>query len=239
MNIVNDLVIDAASMWWIYPLLLLFCFIDGFLPPVLPSETLIVALSAVSVTSGQPNLWLLALAGFLGAISGDQVAYRIGRAAGAGGFRWMRGARAQATLHWARRELDKRGAMLILTARYVPVGRVAVNFTAGTTRFPLRQFTVLDLIACATWIGYSIGIGIVAGAWVDQHPLLGAALAIAIAIVMGFLIDHAMQGISRFRRRRLDRSTSALTTAASAPAAAEVEKPAPQPVGKNARSKSA
>ncbi|WP_188668272.1 DedA family protein [Tersicoccus solisilvae] len=210
--------IHAASMWWIHPLLLLFCFIDGF-APILPSETLIVALSALSVSSGQPNLGFVAIAGFLGAVAGDQVAYRMGRAAGASGFRWMQGARAQATLHWARRELDKRGAMLILTARYIPVGRVAVNFTAGATRFPLRQFTILDIIACATWIGYGIGIGIVAGAWVHEHPLLGAGLAIVIAIAIGFLIDHAMQWVSRIRARRVARAEAAGGTTAARPAA--------------------
>lgn len=227
MHIVSDLVMHAASMWWIHPLLLFFCFIDGF-APILPSETLIVALSALSVSSGQPNLGFVALAGFLGAVAGDQVAYRMGRAAGASGFRWMQGARAQATLQWARKELDKRGAMLILTARYIPVGRVAVNFTAGATRFPLRQFTILDIIACATWVGYGIGIGIVAGAWVHEHPLLGAGLAIVIAIVIGFVIDHGMQLISRVRERRRARTDEV----AGAPAAT-----ASGPVRENARSK--
>ncbi|MEH0110370.1 DedA family protein [Tersicoccus sp. MR15.9] len=232
----SDLVMHAASMWWIHPLLLLFCFIDGFLP-ILPSETLIVALSALSVSSGQPNLGFVAIAGFLGAVAGDQVAYRMGRAAGSSGFRWMQGARAQATLQWARRELDKRGAMLILTARYIPVGRVAVNFTAGATRFPLRRFTVIDMVACATWIGYGIGIGIVAGAWVHEHPLLGAGLAIVIAIVIGFVIDHAMQWVSRVKARRAERHHGA--TATTATTAAKLEIPSPEPVRQNARSENA
>ncbi|OMH31622.1 hypothetical protein BGP79_10620 [Tersicoccus sp. Bi-70] len=233
------MVMHAASMWWIHPLLLLFCFIDGF-APILPSETLIVALSALSVSSGQPNLGFVAIAGFIGAVAGDQVAYRMGRAAGSSGFRWMQGARAQASLRWARRELDKRGAMLILTARYIPVGRVAVNFTAGATGFPLRQFTVLDLVACATWIGYGIGIGIVAGAWVHEHPLLGAGLAIVIAIAIGFIIDHAMQWVGRIKARRAARAEGGSGSGtATESAAATLDTPAVEPVRENARSENA
>lgn len=48
----------------------------------------------------------------------------------------MRKQKTAAAFAWARRELDQRAAAIILTARYIPVGRIAVNMTAGATGFP-------------------------------------------------------------------------------------------------------
>ena len=172
MEFINEAILHAAGQWWIYPILTIFCFIDGFVP-ILPSETLIVALGALSVTSGQPNMWWVMAAAALGAIAGDNMAYMLGRHIGVERFRWMRKPKVHRALNWARYELDKRGAMLIFTARYIPVGRVAVNWIAGTTAYPRRRFVILDVFASITWVAYSAGVGIVAGNWVHEHPLLG------------------------------------------------------------------
>lgn len=50
--------------------------IDGFFPPI-PSESLAIALAALSVSSGQPNLALIILVAAAGAFTGDQIAYTI------------------------------------------------------------------------------------------------------------------------------------------------------------------
>ncbi|WP_211877547.1 DedA family protein [Pseudarthrobacter albicanus] len=201
MEFINEAILHAAGQWWIYPTLLVFCFIDGFVP-ILPSETLIVALGALSLSSGQPNMWLVMAAGALGAIGGDNMAYLLGRHVGVERFRWMRKPKVQRAMHWARYELDKRGAMLIFTARYIPVGRVAVNWIAGTTGYPRRRFVILDICASITWVAYSAGIGIMAGTWVHEHPLLGVGIAIAFAIVLGIVIDHLLTWLHRWRDTR-------------------------------------
>lgn len=189
MDIINEAIIHASSAWWILPLLYLFCIIDGFLP-VLPSETLIVGLASVAVGTGAPNLVLLALAGAAGAVTGDHIAYRLGRRVGIDRFHWMRRRRTHRLFGFARHELDKRGALLVFTARYIPVGRVAVNFTAGATRFPLRRFTVLDVLGCLTWGAYSATIGAVAGHWMHDNQLLGIAISILVAIILGCILDR-------------------------------------------------
>jgi membrane protein DedA with SNARE-associated domain len=198
---INEAILHAAGQWWIYPILTIFCFIDGFVP-ILPSETLIVALGALSVTSGQPNMWFVMAAAAIGAIAGDNMAYLLGRHVGVERFRWMRKPKVQRALNWARYELDKRGAMLIFTARYIPVGRVAVNWIAGTTAYPRRRFVLLDIFASVTWVAYSAGIGVIAGNWVHEHPLLGVAIAVAFAIVLGIVIDHALTWLHRWRDTR-------------------------------------
>ncbi|WP_417216048.1 DedA family protein [Arthrobacter sp.] len=191
MEFINEVILHASTAWWVLPLLFLFCTIDG-LVPLLPSETLIVALASVAVASGIPNIFLLGLVGAAGAVLGDQIAYRFGRRIGMDRYRWMRGRRARKSFAFARRELERRGALLIFTARYIPVGRVAVNFTAGATHFSPRRFTVLDIMGCLTWGAYSATIGAVGGHWMSDNPLLGIGLSIGIAIVLGFIVDRVV-----------------------------------------------
>ncbi|WP_312875889.1 DedA family protein [Arthrobacter terrae] len=212
----NRLIEHSANQWWIVPLVMLFCLIDGFFL-FLPSETAIVALAAISSKLGEPNIWLLLVGGAIGAILGDNIAYFLGRKLGVSRFRWMRRPRTARAFEWARKELDKRGAVLIFTARYIPVGRIAVNFTAGATRFPWKNFFWLDFAAALTWSGYSVGIGTFAGRWVHHNPLLGVGVAIVFAIIMGFIVDHAMKFFLRWVGRRAASKTPVAEHVAAGP----------------------
>lgn len=194
MDVINEAIVHASGAWWILPIVYVFCLIDGFLP-ILPSETLIVGLASVAVGSGTPNIALLALVGAAGAITGDQIAYRMGRRMGTTRFRWMRTRRARKVFAFAQHELMKRGALLIFTARYIPIGRVAVNFTAGATRFSITRFTVLDVLGCLTWGAYSATIGAVAGNWMEHNKLLGIGISIVIAVVLGYVLDRVIYAV--------------------------------------------
>ncbi|WP_394941607.1 DedA family protein [Psychromicrobium sp. YIM B11713] len=216
----NELITHSASQWWVVPIVTLFCFIDGFFL-FLPSETAIVALSAVALHTGEPNIWYLMAGGAIGAILGDNTAYWIGSKVGTAGFKWMRRPKVAKAMEWARMELDKRGAVLVLTARYIPVGRVAVNFTAGATRYPWRKFVWLDAIASITWSAYGVAIGTFAGHWIRNNHLLGVAIAIVFAIIMGFVVDHLMKLFHRWLGKRAERKQS--ESGASEASAAEAE----------------
>ncbi len=218
MGELNRLIEHSANQWWIVPLVMLFCLIDGFFL-FLPSETAIVALAAISSRLGEPNIWLLLAGGAIGAIMGDNIAYFLGRKLGVTRFRWMRRPRTAKAFEWARKELDKRGAILIFTARYIPVGRIAVNFTAGATRFPWKKFFWLDFAAALTWSGYSVGIGSFAGRWVHHNPLLGVGIAIVFAIIMGFIVDNAMKFFHSWLSKRAKSSAAAGQAAGTEPAA--------------------
>ena len=60
---------------------------------------------------------------------------------------------------------------------------------------PHRRFFLLDAFACITWVGYSIGIGMLASSfpWLHHNPLLSAGIAVVFAIVLGILIDHVLR----------------------------------------------
>ena len=196
-DILNDLIMQAIASPWLYLVLFTVTIVDGFFPPV-PSETVLVAAAAVAASTGEGNLLLLGAVAAIGAAIGDNVAFLIGRGLGTTRFAWMRRPRVAAAFAHAQHALDRRSATLILGARYIPVGRVAVNMSAGALDFPWRRFLPLSLIAGISWSVFSLVVGLLAGAWIKDQPLLSAGLGIVIALLIGLVIDR----IAAARRRR-------------------------------------
>lgn len=197
MQAINDFILAAAGQPWVLILVFACCVIDGFFPPV-PSESVVVGLAAVAATAGIPNPVLLAATAAAGAFIGDNIAYVIGRSAGTRRWAWMRGHRMQRAFRWAGMELRKRPASLILVARFVPIGRVAVNLTAGATNFPQPRFVGMTAFSAVLWGAYSVAIGLFFGQWFEENHALGVIVAVVCAIGLGILVDLA---ISRLRGR--------------------------------------
>lgn len=186
---INDLILTLVSSPWIYLAMLVVALVDGFFPPV-PSETVLVAAAAVAASSGRPDLLLLGAAAAVGAAIGDNIAFAIGRSVGITRFRWMRRPGPARAFERAGTALETRGAGLILGARFIPVGRVAVNVTAGALRYPWRRFAGLTVLAGACWTAYSIALGLLAGAWLRDQPLLSATIGVVLAVGLGFVVDR-------------------------------------------------
>ena len=191
----------------------LFATIDGFLPPI-PSESLAIALVALSVSSDQPNLALIILVAAMGAFTGDQIAYTIGKWLDIRQIPFMGGPRWQKTLSWARRSLARRGASVILAGRFIPVGRVAVNVTAGAVGYPRRRFVGFDAIASLTWALYCAVIGIGAGAWFKGHPLRAVVVGLVGGLLIGLVLDCALRRLEYFRNPAADPASNQTVPAA-------------------------
>ncbi|GAB3124425.1 DedA family protein [Glaciibacter psychrotolerans] len=212
----NALIVLLADSPWVYLVAFLVVLIDGFFPP-LPSESAVVALGALAMASGSPHLIGLIVVVAAGAAAGDAVAYAIGRGLGGRQFRWMQRPRVLAAIERAMFALDRRAATLLLTARFIPVGRVAVNMTAGATGFSFRRFLPLAALAGLCWSVYSVLIGVLAGAWLTHNPALGAVLAVVLAVVVGFMLDVVISRLAR--RRETPRSASSEPDDAARPPA--------------------
>lgn len=103
-----------------------------------------------------------------------------------------------------RETLKYSGALVIITARHIPGGRVAVNFIAGATRMKLIKFMSLDFISAAIWAAYSLAIGYFTAGWLD-NTVLQIGLALIVAAILGWLIDR---GIKWFMRTRINKHVS-------------------------------
>lgn len=184
--------LHLSSTPWIVVVMYLFATVDGFFPPI-PSESVIIALTTLSVTTGHPALLPIVVAAAAGAFTGDQIAYQIGRSVKVRQLRWMRSAKAQHALDWAEHTLQHRAAAFIIAARYIPVGRVAVNMSAGTLGFPRRRFMALTGIAAVTWSAYSVLLGVGAGHLLHDHPMLAVVVGVAGGALLGVGIDWVLR----------------------------------------------
>jgi membrane protein DedA with SNARE-associated domain len=213
MNVLQDW-ISAVEGWvpmladsaWVFPALFLFATVDGFFPPI-PSESVVIALASLSVAHGSPNIVLVALAAALGAFVGDQIAYTIGSRVDVRRLKVFRTARGRQALAWAEHALEHRGSSFILAARYIPVGRVAVNMTAGALGYPRKRFVGLTGLAAVTWAVYGSAVGAGAGLWLEDHPLIAVVAGVVVGTLVGIGIDWVLR-----RWTGLDRTPATMAT---------------------------
>jgi len=181
-----------ADSAWVFPALFLFATIDGFFPPI-PSESVVIALASLAVAHGSPNIVLVALAAAAGAFVGDQIAYTIGSRVDVHRLKVFRTARGRKALAWAEHALEHRGSSFILAARYIPVGRVAVNMTAGALGYPRRRFVGLTGLAAVTWAAYGSAVGAGAGLWLADHPVIAVVAGVVVGTLVGIGIDWVLR----------------------------------------------
>lgn len=201
LEVIQDQVLNLIGSPWLYVVVFALVLADAILV-IVPSETVVVALGALALSSGQPDLWILIPVAAIGAVIGDNLCYLLGVKIGTERYAWMRHPRFQAATGWARRALDTRAAALILTARYIPFGRIAANLTAGATGFSYRRFLPLTVLAGATWAMYNVFIGALFGAWLGSNPVLAVIVSVAVAVSLGLAIDLALARVARRRARR-------------------------------------
>jgi membrane-associated protein len=211
MDLLTDFLLAAVASPWVYLVVFAIVVIDGFFPPV-PSESIVVVAAAIGVSAGTPHPVVIVALAAVGAAAGDNIAYWLGRRIGSDRFRWMRHPRAAAAFERARLGLARRPASVLLVARYIPGGRVAVNMSAGALRFSYRRFWPLTILAGASWAVYSVLIGVLAGHWVKDQPLLGAAIGVALALTLGVVIDRVTAIASRRRIARTSAGSTITTT---------------------------
>ena len=195
-GIVGGLLELTGSPWFLPALFVLV--VGDALVPLLPSEAVVAALGALSPRPGAPALWAVVPIAAAGAIAGDSLLYGVGRVLRWRDPTWLHRPWANRAVGWVGRGLERRPAVLIITARYLPGGRQFVNLTAGATGFAYRRFLVLSAIAGATWGAYNALIGFVLGSWLNDQPLLAVGLSVGAAVGLGFAVD----GLRALRRRR-------------------------------------
>lgn len=200
-------VLALASSAWVYPALLGFATVDGFFPPV-PSESIIITLAVAAESTGTPNLFLVLLIAAVGAWCGDQIAYAIGRTIGTDRVPFLRNERGRKAVAWAEHALTVRGASFILAARYIPIGRVAVNMSAGALGYPRRRFMAYSGIAAITWALYSVLIGLAAAKWLGHQPLLAMAIGVVFGVLSGIVIDQIVMRVHRRKEASVSRAAT-------------------------------
>lgn len=196
-------VLPVMESSWIYLALFALSMIDAFFPAV-PSESVVITAGVFAASTGSPNLALIIVLSALGAFLGDHISYAIGRTAGYSLLSRMReGTKRRAAYEWAGKAIEERGGLILVVARYIPGGRVAVTMTCGAVRYPLRKFMFFDAIAAASWGVYSALIGYVGGAAFEENPIMGLLVGFGLALAITAVVE-----IVRYFRKRSNNDDS-------------------------------
>ena len=167
--------------------------------PVLPSETVVIALGVTTAGSADPRIALLVGCAAAGAFLGDNLSYLIGHHfgnwAGRTFFAGPKGARRRA---WAEGSLRRFGMQLIVVCRFIPGGRTAVTLTCGLIGYQRRRFVIATAVAAVIWALYAFFAGRLGGKTFEDQPWAGLLAAFGGTVMISTLIEAAR----RIRSRR-------------------------------------
>lgn len=182
---------------WVYALIFAIVFVETGLVvmPFLPGDSLLFVVGTLSAT-GVMSLPLAIALLMLAAVSGDQLNFAVGRAAGRRVFAWKQ------TLLFNKRAFDrthefyeKYGAITIVLARFLPFVRTFAPFVAGIARMDPSRFTRFNVLGAVLWITALVTAGFVLG----NLPLIQHNMS---AVIWAFvLIPGAMAIVSALRVR--------------------------------------
>ncbi|WP_217239102.1 DedA family protein [Streptomyces sp. AC555_RSS877] len=180
----------------LYAVLIAVSLLDSFLP-LIPSEPVVI-LAGIAGATGQTNIMLVIAATTAGAFLGDLVPYSIGRLMGERVVKRLPvGTKRRKAYDWFERELELRGGFVLVSTRFIPVGRHLVTGTAGVVRYPMRRFVPYVAISTFTWSAHTALSGYLGGVFFQENTLL----AVAVGVGLAFAVTGAVE-LSRYVRRR-------------------------------------
>ena len=197
LNGLTDWLDDVSSNWWFYLVILIIALLDSVVP-VVPSESTVII---GGIAAGQGDLFVLLVIamGAIGAFTGDSIAYFLGKRFRPFVLRILgrKGGGAD-RLDRAAAQIDKRGGLLLITARFIPGGRTLMTVSCGATERPYKSwFLPWDAVAATVWASYAAIIGYFFGEiFKDSH-----ATAFWLAFGTALSITGLIEIVRWFRHR--------------------------------------
>lgn len=198
----------SSSMQWVYGLLLV---LGTFV-----SEDLTCIGGGLLASRGVISFTTAVVGCFLGIFLSDMWLYLMGRYLGRAAlvrapFKWF--IREQEVLRM-QRWFDQKGALLVISSRFVPGSRLPVYFAAGMVDIPMKRFVFLFGAAALVWTPILVGLAYQLGDQVvayfesfEEYAWLGLVAIIAFIVVFRTLVVPALTWkgrrllLSAWRRR--------------------------------------
>jgi membrane protein DedA with SNARE-associated domain len=179
---------DFSANWWFLGIIFVIAYLDSIIP-IVPSETMVI-IGGVAAGAGSQSLVAVIASGAVGAFLGDNTAYYIGDRLSD----WIQRKAAekpkwQHRLDWAHDQIQRRGGLLLITARFVPGGRTALTISSGVTRQSRRWFVGWITIAVVIWATYAALLGFIGGRSFQDNHTMAFAVAFAGAISVTIVIE--------------------------------------------------
>ncbi|QIV94640.1 VTT domain-containing protein [Allofrancisella frigidaquae] len=193
---------------WTYLLLfvVIFCETGLVVTPFLPGDSLLFAIGLTGAVTTL-NVHLVAPILVLAAICGDSCNYFLGRFIGKRIFK--DDARILKTTHLIKAQnfFNKYGGRAIIIARFTPLIRTLLPFTAGMSRMSYIKFVVLGAVGAFIWV-YSI---IYIAFWFSNNAFVRKYFGVfIILIVVVSLIPPTISFIKAYRTKFLTNNSSSL-----------------------------
>jgi membrane-associated protein len=181
---------------WTYGLVFAVSALDAFFP-VVPSEATVITAAVLAAQGEGLRVELIIPAAALGAICGDNVSYWVGRIFGERIAEKVFVGSRRKHLDRAHRLLEERGGYLIIIGRFIPGGRTAVTFAAGSLDWAWLRFIKFDVAAGVVWATYASLLGYVGGKTFENSTWKGLLLAFAGAA----LVTGGIEAVRWYRKR--------------------------------------
>lgn len=153
----------------------------------IPGETALLTAAVYAGRTQDLNIWSVFVAGVLGAISGNFVAFWIGRIYG---YRllWRYGEHLGLTrtrLQIGQYLFFVHGGKFIVFARFVPMLRSFAGLLAGANRMPQSHFLIPNVVGALAWVGLECGLAYYMGAELKRYAAwVGIALGCCVVLVV-------------------------------------------------------
>ncbi len=172
------------------------------------SEDLTCITTGLMIARGTIGFWPGTIACFLGIFLGDLLVFVLGRTFGRAVLR-------RAPINWfitpegvalASQWLERQGATLVFTTRFLPGTRLPSYFAAGMLRTSLPRFTLYFFIACGLWTPALVGLSAAFGE-VVQRALSAFEERVGLYLLVSglflFLLLKLLIPLCTWRGRRL------------------------------------
>jgi membrane protein DedA with SNARE-associated domain len=171
----QDFLSGGGAGWGSYLLVVALVFGDAVCP-ILPGETTLNA-ATVLAASGKLNIWLVWLAGSIGAVAGDSTVYWLARSAKGRVRTWLDQASDAAAGAKVVDLVRRRGPVFLLFGRYIPGVRFALNATlGGVIRMPYRTFLFWSAISGTLWSAVTCAAAYVISDALEGYPLVSLVI---------------------------------------------------------------
>ncbi|RJQ70793.1 DedA family protein [Pseudonocardiaceae bacterium YIM PH 21723] len=154
--------------------------------PMAPTDAVLFASGALAARGDLPLAAVIAAAA-AGAATSDFINYLIGRTIGPAVTGRLKKRKAgQVALDWLTDQIDRRGELILVAARFVPCGGLAGALLSGAMGLRVRRFLPISLAGSVLWCTYAGLLGYLGGQ-LTGDPIYGFCLALVIALALGIL----------------------------------------------------
>lgn len=182
--------------------------------PFLPGDSLLFAAGALAARPENPlNVWALAAVFIVAAAMGDTTNYWVGRYVGP---RILRSERSRFLnrkhLERAHTFFERWGKYALVLARFLPIVRTFMPFTAGVGAMPYGKFIGFSALGSLAWVGLFLFGGYLFG----NIPFVKNNFAIVVLAIISVSVAPAVVGAVRgWRAARAERAARAVPAPAT------------------------